>query len=543
MKITLADIEVLRKEKNAGALVAQMEFLAKANITNSKLLLEYHDALLFHKAFPTDKNILSTAISSLAKIAETLAHVKPSFLEKLSLSGLPKTDILCNFSFTLANKLANYFPGKLYYHSDECSIETARNIMQALLPGVDYQNASQGELKLKARIKAISGHTKDDSIIKWLLGIFDASNLPLDIKEELYRQMKVYIRWQLGNDNFNRSTLQFNTTKIFYHKDFIRQVDSAKVLRTKIREPEKITLLHKELLAKTMQCSLAFLNRETDPVTYCDTNEIEFFDMGRGLQIALVGMQKEKRLALESYVGYMAFKNGVPASYGGGWMWGERCKIGVNIYSAFRGGESAWLFCQIMRLYYQHFNIRHFIVKPYQFGKGNPEGLQSGAFWFYYKLGFRPMDDSLKQLADGEMQKIKSDKNYRTTLQTLKKFTESNIEWKLAPKTVPYYDAGLLSEKISHYINTKFDGNRTAAIKTCTQKLQGLLPKNSISHANETDKTIFTNWALLAGMIEVEKLSKKEINAIARLISLKQGGKERNYIVALQKNNILMELK
>ncbi|MER3498490.1 MAG: hypothetical protein C4308_07590 [Chitinophagaceae bacterium] len=66
--------------------------------------------------------------------------------------------------------------------------------------------------------------------------------------------------------------------------------------------------------------------------------------MGRGLQIVLVGLHSSKLLSLENYIGYMAFKNGWPVGYGGGWIFGQRCKIGVNIYPAFRRGESARLF-------------------------------------------------------------------------------------------------------------------------------------------------------------------------------------------------------
>ena len=33
-----------------------------------------------------------------------------------------------------------------------------------------------------------------------------------------------------------------------------------------------------------------------------------------------------------------------------------------------------------------------FVVEPSQFGGTNKEGLLSGAFWFYYRLGFRPID-------------------------------------------------------------------------------------------------------------------------------------------------------
>ena len=38
-------------------------------------------------------------------------------------------------------------------------------------------------------------------------------------------------------------------------------------------------------------------------------------------------------------------------------------------------------------------------IDPYQLGHGNEEGLASGAWWFYYKLGFRPLDPDIRKLA------------------------------------------------------------------------------------------------------------------------------------------------
>jgi hypothetical protein len=92
------------------------------------------------------------------------------------------------------------------------------------------------------------------------------------------------------------------------------------------------------------------------------------------------------------------------------------------------------IFCNILRVYAQTFGARIFIVPPYQFGEDNEEGLQSGAYWFYYKLGFRSADKSLKLLAEREWKKIHSGKQYSSPLSILKKFTWS-------PMLLPLYDA------------------------------------------------------------------------------------------------------
>lgn len=55
------------------------------------------------------------------------------------------------------------------------------------------------------------------------------------------------------------------------------------------------------------------------------------------------------------------------------------------------------------------------------------EALKSGAFWFYYALGFRPDDAELEALALKEFEKRKQNPSYRSTIRTLKKL--SQISW------------------------------------------------------------------------------------------------------------------
>jgi len=47
-------------------------------------------------------------------------------------------------------------------------------------------------------------------------------------------------------------------------------------------------------------------------VTYTDEGSVTLFRLDRGIDVALFGMRPPWRLALETYFGYLAFKNGVP---------------------------------------------------------------------------------------------------------------------------------------------------------------------------------------------------------------------------------------
>ena len=64
----------------------------------------------------------------------------------------------------------------------------------------------------------------------------------------------------------------------------------------------------------------------------------------------------------------------------------------MNIFEPYRGGESGFMMCQVLRVYRQRFGVRFFEVDATQFGLDNPDGIASGAFWFYYRHGFRPLD-------------------------------------------------------------------------------------------------------------------------------------------------------
>ena len=41
----------------------------------------------------------------------------------------------------------------------------------------------------------------------------------------------------------------------------------------------------------------------------------------------------------------------------------------------------------VLRTYAQLFAVERFVVEPYQFGARNREALESGALWFYFRLG------------------------------------------------------------------------------------------------------------------------------------------------------------
>jgi hypothetical protein len=105
----------------------------------------------------------------------------------------------------------------------------------------------------------------------------------------------------------------------------------------------------------------------------------------------------------------------------------ERAEVGFNLYYTFREGESGWLYVRLLRLFRQVLGVTCFSVDPYQIGLENDEALDSGAFWFYRKLGFRPLDPTVLRLVEREEYRMRMDAGYRSSRRTLARLARSYL--------------------------------------------------------------------------------------------------------------------
>ncbi len=541
MPVPLSKNDLIRFQTNTHplALVKMLQSFSMHSLTLVPVIKTYHDLLLFHTAFPFNPIIYQLASGELQRIAETVKKNDSSGntakQTSLMASGITNSALLCSYSLPLTQWLVKKFPLSTSFGGSDAAREAVKNIFQLLLPSIEFERTSQRELNLTARIKLVSGFQQPVAQLHWLLQAFYDSPLPSAVKDELFGQLKVFTRWQLADEHFSRTAIHLPVKKRWYQKGFIKKISPGSTILQTTGTPVLLSPAARTHLLDSMKASLAFYYRETDPFTYPDEDELELFDMGRGVQIAVVGMQKEKRLSLESYIGYMAFKNGIPVAYGGGWIWGRRCKIGVNIYPPFRKGESAWLFCQVMRLYYQQYGVRRFVIRPYQFGKGNPEGLRSGAFWFYYKLGFRPVEQHIHTDAENEWKKIQTIPHYRTTVEKLQLFTSSDLEWIITADSFPVYGADKISAAISDHINQNFGSVRQKAVIASLKKMNRLFPAALLYNRSLFEQEVTANWSLLTMLIDnINNWTETQKKKLVQLIRLKQIGKESEYIMQLQ---------
>lgn len=499
-------------------------------VSSPAILKEYHDALLFVLAFPMDEETRQFAYTELKRLS-VLTETKKGFYWQHALtgSGLPGTSLRCQYSRDLVRWLLDTCPDEIQPAESAASADEVKAVFQVLLPGIEFKAAVSGEQNLWNRIRDLSGHYFNREALDWLLSLVEQKRLPALVKDQLYDRLQIYINWNLTGKGYNRSFIQWPVMKVHYYISDHKLIPAV-LLKQKFSNETTLSKSAATGLISIARASLAFYYRETDPFTYADPASTTLVELGEGFQVVLFGMTKDRRFSLDSYIGFLALKNGIPVAYGGGWIFGHRCKIGVNIYPPFRGADSAVLFTEVMRAYYHQFRVHYFLVKPYQFGKGNPEGLKSGAYWFYYKLGFRSADSGLEKLAHEEWEQIRKRAGYRSPMTKLKKLTGSPMILVLNKKGLADERASDLSSRISHMIRDRFNGNRQSALLEANRYwMKNIALDISRLPGQTTDNR--ENWVLLFLLIAGPRPSKKDWKNLTRL---RFAGQETDFIRAWQ---------
>ena len=90
--------------------------------------------------------------------------------------------------------------------------------------------------------------------------------------------------------------------------NLLKKFDERELINKKLPAPKKLSEADKNTIIEKARIALFLLNRETEPVVYCNADGLLFYELEHGLSIALFSILPERRLPLESYIGFMMFK-------------------------------------------------------------------------------------------------------------------------------------------------------------------------------------------------------------------------------------------
>ena len=441
-----------------------LTLLNNIDLPAGRTLLHYHDTLLFLCAYPNQPIILSLAEKELKRLGR---HIKDTDLKNKLLpenAGLPFAHTVTRFTPDFLTWLILHEDIHVSFDSFYNSSLSLNEFLNITLPSLLRSETTAG-LNNEDLLEVLE--IKPVQYISFLSAQIEQLNVVPFVKDLLFEKLNIYVKLIPKNKYFSRAYNRLPVKDIFFQQALLKQFDHEQLLLEVLPKDSLLNVQNRNRVIKIIKNSMALTNRETDPVTYMQEDSLKLFLLERGISIAFYGMIPERQLPLESYVGFTLFKNGFPVSYGGAWIFGRIARIGINIFETFRGGESGYILCQLLRTYRQVFKISYFEVEPYQYGLDNPDGIKTGAFWFYYRYGFRPVEKQLQRLAKSEFEKIKTRKNYRSSEKTLLKFTESNIALNMDDHI--HVQVEEISLKLKLLLKNKYKHNYSTAEKDAIQ--------------------------------------------------------------------------
>jgi hypothetical protein len=506
--------------KNAAAVFNQpdqkiklLKALMGCKLSNDNSLQEYHDLLLFMIAHPEDKRVLWFAELELKRISDHLNIPRNGKHEVFADSGLPHTTMITRYSHDLLSWMQNA-GYRMHLDSFEEDGTELNELLKLTLPSIirDETTAGLTNEELLDRLKI-----KPEDQLTFLLNEFSKLNHLPYIKDQLWQSMKVFVNIQFDKPLFSKSYNRFSLAPVFYHSNLLKKFNHKNLLNEPLPQPARLTKKQEADLVAVIRNSMIQTLRETDTSTYMDESSLRYFMLDRGISVAIYGMKFNRQLPLQSYIGYTLFKNGFPAAYGGSWIYGRSAKFGLNVFDALRGGESGLIMCELLRVYMQTFDLNYVEVDAFQFGKDNMDGIRSGAYWFYYRYGFRSLDRALKQLAKKESEKIKTKAGYRSSEKTLLALAESNIALKLNGGKP--FDVERVSGKVIDFVAKKFQGDMTKAVAFCKQDFREQTKFTETLNADQ--ELVLEEVALFAA---AEKMTDpKKLDLLKKMISAKTG--------------------
>jgi len=497
-------------------------------------LKRVHRTLCCTRAFPKSFADHSKARVALSAFESRVDALSCSEQARLWDAGIAGTPIHYGFSFEVARWLARKAPGavSIDWEAIDDTLALDELLTHLLQPSEDeyFDGGYVSSREWIDTVRAACSGTDFD----WLMAQLNDRQLRLKWSQ-LYDAADLPLTWNLGNSRFSTSKNVLPLRHIRTREGGMR--DRPRAAKREIQRPlesiEKLSSREGAKLIDVAMASLAVRHRETWHFNYANPREVYLADVGEGVAVAVFGLLPEFRFPLECTMGYLILSNGVPIGYGGSSIVFRQVNTGINIFDEFRGSEASYLWVQVMRVYHALFGCTRFIANAYQFGGDNDEALKSGAFWFYYRLGYRPVLTAVRKLAQREAARIRRNRTYRSDKKTLRRLGRCDMHL-----TLPGTRARDLVEErrieTSSMLATERLGasggiTRNAAAKKVAAGVARDLGIRSFERWSVSERRAFRNIAPLLAAANPGNWTKEEKRSMREISRAKGADGERRY--------------
>ncbi len=515
----------------AATKLALLHVLEGAPLRSAAGVARLHEALCFLYAYPDTPEVFATVERMLRAFENRSDLVR--YRRALENSGIAGTDIVYPFGASTARWLAGAWGNRLTVAWEAEPAPALETRLPLLTLWAERAVFDEPPLEMRAWIDALRGTDTDAAFLVRRSAAVTGTSL---LGDQLYDELGLTLRLAPGPDTPARTRARLQGHPLTCQERPLRT--GRPDLRRVVLEPPAAVrdVPRREAVRLIDLARAAMVTRKRDLYSFAaaDPADVALIDCGDGLEFACYGVKPEQRLLLDAVCSFLMLRNGVPVGYALASALWRSSEIAYNVFDTYRGGEAAWIYGRLLAIMRATFGVDTFTIYPYQLGHDNEEGLQSGAWWFYYKLGFRPKDPDVRALADREAARVARRRGYRTSLATLKRLVRVNLFLHLGHERSDVIGA-IQTDRVAlaatALVRDRFGADRERATRVLADEAAERLGAGAWRRWSAGERLAWERWApLLALLGEAAAWPDDERAALVETVRAKGGARERDFV-------------
>jgi hypothetical protein len=524
---------------------ACLTVLQHSRLASPGAVRRLHEALCFLRAYPDDAAVLEQVERTLA--AFPLRPDLRRHAGALADSGIAGTVIRYPFFAETAFWLARRFPRELHVDWDALEDEQEQRLLDRLElflvhgEGVGLDELDLGLSAWIARLKA--GAEADGAFLARRAAALEAGEF---LKESYYDELGLQLELWPGPTTPARThaRLRLDGLPFAFQRGPMRRErpDLAAERRPRVRELTSAEGARCIELAREAMVTRA---RDLDVFAYGDPEDVRLLECEDGLAFAAIGFRPERRLLLEAVYGFLTLKNGVPIGYVLNSALFGSAEVAFNVFDTFRGAEAAHVYGWVIACVRHLFAVDTFTIYPYQLGQDNDEAIESAAWWFYQKLGFRPRHSGTLALMRAELARMKKRPRHRSSPATLRRLADHNLYYSLGPArrdVIGQLPLGAVGLALSRLMAERFGSERERGEEECQRQAVIRLGLGATEQWTDGERLALRRWAPILVLLDgVERWSRAERRAALEVVRAKGGRRESDFAQRFDAHAMLRE--
>ena len=520
----------------AAVKISLLTVLERTPLQTAEEVLRLHEHLCFLRAYPDNGAVLAQVVRMLERFSQR-ADLHRHRVD-LADTGICGTVIHYPFFWPTARWIAERWPTLFYIDWEKVeNPQPLATAMSLLVPFLESYWLRVREPEPREAIRILCGSRTTD-------GVFYVSRVEMmpgnDVtREAFFDGLDTPLLLRPGPGTPSRTLACYGRSPIVFRKaspDRSRP-DLLLELARPPRSVRAVSAREGQRLIDLARESMVTRERDLDNFAYGDARDVRIMDDGDGLQWAVIGTLPPRRPILRATYGMLTLRNGVPIGYVGVDALFKCADLSYNTFQTFRGGEAAFVFGRTLAAIAWLFGSQSFTMEPYQLGHRNDEGIESGAWWFYYKLGFRPRNSRIRRLARRELRRMKTRPSHRSSKRTLQRLAEDYLYFETPKARAPFWPRiAELGAKTARHLAGLAAADRETALRLCLEETRRLLnapPRRAPAEV----LAAWENWSPIVSILpDIERWSREERVNLAKVISAKGGRRDSDYLALFDKH-------